>query len=90
MAALENEISRLLTKGGLGVRRNIRAILKKVSRYDAPADVSEVKVQWRSDFQSGSNGLMNIFLSISLAYNVTSRRKSQSQSKIMKIVDLAM
>ena len=53
MAALENEISRLLTKGGLGVRLNIRAILQKVSRYDAPADVSEVKVQWRSDFQSG-------------------------------------
>ena len=37
-----------------------------------------------------SNGLMNLFLSVSLAYNVTSCRKSQSQSQIMKIVDLAM
>merc|ERR1711963_145847 len=47
--------------------------------YDSFSDVGEIRVYWRADFQSGSRvlkkGVLNPFLSISMAYNVISCQK---------------
>merc|ERR1719318_57468 len=47
--------------------------------YESFATVGEIRVYWRADFQSGSRvlkkGVLNLFLSISMAYNVISCQK---------------
>ena len=61
--------------------------------YDKLSDVAEIWVQWRSDFQSGSRvekGVMNLFLSISMAYNVISCQKVAENTQILKIAKFAM
>ena len=74
---------------------NIDAYVGKYAKcveYDNVADVAESWVQWRSDFQSGSRvekGVMNLFLSISLAYNLISCRKNAKNTQILKIANLA-
>ena len=46
-------------------------------------------VWWRADFQSGSGvlkkGILNLFLSISMAYNVISCRQNAENTQILKI-----
>ena len=62
--------------------------------YGKASDVVESWVQWRSDFQSGSRvlkqGKMNLFLSISMAYNVISCRKVTENTQILKVTKFAI
>ena len=62
--------------------------------YDAIADVAETKVQWSSHFQCGSRllkkSVMNLFLCISMAYNVISCQKVDESTQILKIAKFAL
>ena len=61
--------------------------------YDKVATAPESWVQWKSDFQSASSvkkGAMNLFLSISMAYNVISCQKVAENTQILKIAKFAM
>ena len=65
-----------------------------VFRYESIATVGEIRVWWRADFQSGSRvlkkGVLNLFLSISMAYNVISCQKVAENTQILKIAKFAM
>ena len=54
-------------------------------KYETVADVPESWVWLRADFQSGS-GVLNLFLSISMAYNVISCQKVAENTHILKMV----
>ena len=62
--------------------------------YETIADVPEIRVWWRADFQSGSRvlkkGVLKLFLSISIAYNVISCQKVAENTQILKIAKFAM
>ena len=62
--------------------------------YESFATVGEIRVWWRADFQSGSRvlkkGVLNLFLSISMAYNVISCQKVAENTQILKIAKFAM
>ena len=62
--------------------------------YESFSDVGESQVWWRADFQSGSRvlkkGVLNLFLSISMAYNVISCQKVAENTQILKIAKFAM
>ena len=62
--------------------------------YESIATVGESRVWWRADFQSGSRvlkkGVLNLFLSISMAYNVISCQKVAENTQILKIAKFAM
>merc|ERR1719370_2639162 len=55
------------------------------SLYESFATVGEIRVYWRANFQSGSRvlkkGVLNLFLSISMAYNVISCQKVAENTK---------
>ena len=63
-------------------------------QYDSIATVGEIRVYRRADFQSGSRvlkkGVLNLFLSISMAYNVISCQKVAESTQILKIAKFAM
>ena len=68
---------------------------KRRSRYDWFSDVPESWVWLRADFQSGSRvlykkGVLNLFLSISVAYNVISCQKVAENTQILKNAKFAM
>ena len=61
--------------------------------YESIATVGEILVWWRADFQSGSRvlkGVLNLFLYISMAYNVISCQKVAENTQILKIAKFAM
>ena len=61
--------------------------------YDTVSDVVESGVQWRSNFQIGSRVLkivINLFLCISMAYNVISCIKVAEITQTLKIADFTM
>ena len=62
--------------------------------YESFSDVPESWVWLRADFQSGSRvlkkGVLNLFLSISMAYNVISCQKVAENTQILKIAKFAM
>ena len=61
--------------------------------YESIATVGESRVWWRADFQSGSRvlkGVLNLFLSISMAYNVISCQKVAENTQILKIAKFVM
>ena len=68
--------------------------LLALSIYESIATVGEIRVYWRADFQSGSRvlkkGVLNLFLSISMAYNVISCQKVAENTQILKIAKFAM
>ena len=61
---------------------------------DRVATAAETWVQWRPDFQSGSRVLkkdvLDLFLSISMAYNVIVCQKVAENNQIMKIAKFTM
>ena len=62
-------------------------------RYDAVSDVVESGVHWRSDFQIGSRVLKivrNLFLCISMAYNMISCIEDAEITQTLKIDDFTM
>ena len=69
-------------------------IMKWAPIYESIATVGEIRVWWRADFQSGSRvlkkGVLNLFLSISMAYNVISCQKVAENTQILKIAKFAM
>ena len=75
----------------------IPAIFCLKTAYESIATVGESRVWWRADFQSGSRvlksvkkGVLNLFLSISKAYNVISCQKVAKNTQILKIAKFAM
>ena len=58
--------------------------------YESIATVGEIRVYWRADFQSVKKGVLNLFLSISMAYNVISCQKVAENAQILKIAKFAM
>ena len=60
------------------------------SCYESFSDVGEIRVWWRADFQSVKKGVLNLFLSISMAYNVTSCQKVAENTQVLKIAKFAM
>ena len=61
--------------------------------YDAVSDVVESGGQWRSDFQIGFRVLkivINLFLCISMAYNVISCIEVAEITQTLKIADFNM
>ena len=62
--------------------------------YESIAAVGEIPVWYRADFQSGSRvlkkGVLNLFLSISITYNVISCQKVAENTQILKIAKFAM
>ena len=61
--------------------------------YDAVSDVVESGGHWRSDFQIGSRVLkivINLFLCISMAYNVISCIDVAETTQTLKIADFTM
>ena len=59
--------------------------------YESFSDVGESQVWWRAGFQSGvKKGVLNLFLSISMAYNVISCPKVAENTQILKIAKFAM
>ena len=63
-------------------------------RYETVADVPEIWVWRRADFQSGSKvlkkGVLNFVLSIYMAYNVILCQKVVESTQILKIAKLAV
>ena len=66
----------------------------KINMYESLSDVGEIQVWWRADFQSGSRvlkkGVLNLFLSISMAYNVILCQTIVENTQILKIAKFAM
>ena len=61
-------------KTGRYIQTQLKSQEKLSGAYESIATVGEIRVWWRADFQSGprvlKKGVLNLFLSISLAHNV--------------------
>ena len=70
-------------KRGWVVAQMLEYITIELLEYDSVADVPESWVCLRADF-------LNLFLSISMAYNVISCQKDAENTQILKIAKFAM